>query len=119
MYCPKQRAWSPFVTATLATLHVGIGVVARLRPELFASALIAVGVMSGVPVICWNLSSLAMVFLPLLASTRAAAPKAMSTTPATTPPISRIRFMVIPSFDFGVWCDIALHFRRTPRLRQE
>src|SRR5437899_1980196 len=35
----------------------------------------------------------------------------MRTTPAATPPISRIRFMVVPSFDFGVLYDIERIFR--------
>ena len=50
MYCAKQRAFDPLSIASPATLHVGRST--SFSPALSASALIAVGVMSGVPVIC-------------------------------------------------------------------
>src|SRR5581483_559691 len=69
MYCAKQRARLPVLTGRFATLQVGIGVAAMLRPAPFASAVMAFGVMSGVPTICCCLSSLATVLLPLVPST--------------------------------------------------
>ena len=50
MYCAKQRAFVPLSIASPATLQVGRSTFSS--PALSASALIADGVMSGVPVIC-------------------------------------------------------------------
>src|ERR1700747_2631791 len=100
MYCAKQRARVPFVTAWLATVQVGSEIFDRVRPDFCASPLIAAGVMSGVPVICSHLRLVATVLLPCALRMIAATPKAISTTPAATPPSSRMRFIFLPPFRF-------------------
>ena len=51
MYCAKQRAVAPLLTVLPATEQLGIAMPAGSL-AFAASALIAVGVMSGVPTIC-------------------------------------------------------------------
>ena len=51
MYCAKQRAVEPLSTVVPATEQVG-SLMLEGSLDFAASALIAVGVMSGVPTIC-------------------------------------------------------------------
>src|SRR5213078_3168949 len=68
------------------------------RPASFASALIAAGVMSGVPTIFSCLRLLVTVERPLKPMTIAAMPNAIRTAAATTPPISNaFRMTLLPS----------------------
>src|SRR5262245_27185680 len=116
MYFAKQRAESPSSTRSPATEQSGTvtceGVnstpccwnfltrASWLAVIAFTSAAIAgeSEAMSGVPVICWVLSSEPTVFRPLNASTIAAIPKAISTAAATIPPISKaLRIPAPPS----------------------
>src|SRR6476661_1234376 len=50
MYCAKQRALAPLVTAWLATLQDGM--LMFFSPAFCASAVIPAGVISAVPTIC-------------------------------------------------------------------
>ena len=95
MYWAKHRAWAPVVTALLAMLQVGSGMLAGRLAD-FASAAMPDGVMSGVPTICCCLRFVWTVLRPLTPNTIAATPKATSTMPAATPPNSRTFFMSPP-----------------------
>src|SRR5689334_1122233 len=58
------------------------------RPAFWPSALMAAGVMSGVPVICSALMLSITVLRPLTPMKMATTPNAIRTAPATNPPIS-------------------------------
>src|SRR5580765_1231235 len=124
MYFAKHRASEPVSTSLLATEQVGvsIGDAVMLEPAAFScensfdcacfaavtSTAIAVGVMSGVPVICSCLRESLTVERPFMPITIAAMPKAIRTAPATTPPISK-NFLIVLSFRRGRFlcaCDL-------------
>src|SRR5919201_5356783 len=88
MYCAKQRARSPLLTALPATLHVGRSTLAASFASR-ASALIALGVMSGVPTIASCFRFECTVPRPLRPSTIAVIPKATRTMLAAMPPYSK------------------------------
>ena len=67
MYWAKHLALEPLVIGFPATSQDGIGT--SFNPALFTSAVIAEGVMSGVPVICCCFSSVLTVLFPMTAST--------------------------------------------------
>jgi hypothetical protein len=85
MYWPKHLASGPVSIFSPATSHVGR--VTSCSPAFSAASLIAVGFMSGVPVICWRFSSVVTWLCPHTASAITAMPKPIKTIPETTPPI--------------------------------
>src|SRR6266536_3725913 len=89
MYFAKQRASAPLEIALFATVHVGSWILLRSSFAFVASALIAAGVMSGVPTMYSFLRLELTVLRPLNAITIATMPKTNSTTPAAKPPYSR------------------------------
>src|SRR3954454_6286323 len=96
MYCANVRAFAPVLIGSFATLFVGIEILDTSRPDFLASAVMAAGVMSGVPTICCAARLSLTVLLPLTLRTIAPTPNAMSTTPAIRPPISRSFLMTFP-----------------------
>src|SRR6476620_5606789 len=96
MYWPKQRAREPESIGLFATEHDGIG--AFFRPALAASARMAAGVMSAVPVIFCCLSESLTVDWPFTPMTIATTPKTIRTRPAIRPPISN-NLRISISFD--------------------
>src|SRR5579884_3569474 len=93
MYSAKHRAVAPSTTALPATVQVGN--VIPVRPAFAASALIAAGVISGVPVIFSCLRLELTVERPLAASRITATPNATMIAAETNPPISSTLFVVI------------------------
>ena len=124
MYCAKQRASLPVSTSLPATEQVGvsIGEGVIFTPAAFScanslvcaawsaltSGSIAVGVMSGVPVICSCLRLSLTVERPLVLITIEAIPKAIRTAAATMPPISNNLRVIVLSFRRGrlLACDL-------------
>src|SRR4051812_31923249 len=84
MYCAKTRARSPVLIFVPATDLVGIET--SFSPAAFASAAMALGVMSGVPTICSVPRLERTVSRPFTPMTVAPMPKAISTTAAAMPP---------------------------------
>ena len=126
MYSAKQRASLPVSTSLPATEQVGvsIGEGVIFTPAAFScanslvwaawsaltSGTIAVGVMSGVPVICSCLRLSLTVERPLVLITIEAIPKAIRTAAATMPPISknlRVMVVLLPSRSPPSACDLA------------
>src|SRR5471032_2101533 len=98
MYSANTRARAPELIALLAISTVGRLTEAG-RPAFFASAAIAEGVMSALPVICSSLRLSLTVLRPLTPIAIVTTPKAMRTTAATRPPISKnLRIFLSPSF---------------------
>ena len=91
MYWAKQRASAPVSIFWSATLHDGIGTF--LRPASCTAFWISIGLISAEPTMSSRFNSVVTV---LRASTPRAiepTPKAIMTTPATSPPILRILCM--------------------------
>src|SRR4051794_7621607 len=84
MYCAKTRARSPVLIFSPATDLLGNDTF--LSPAAFASAAMALGVMSGVPTICSVPRLERTVSRPFTPMTVAPMPKAISTTAAAMPP---------------------------------
>src|SRR6476646_1771006 len=98
MYCAKQRALAPLVTAWLATLQDGM--LMFFSPAFCTASLIPAGVISGVPTICCCLRLVVTVERPLTPITIATTPNTTSTRPATSPPISNaLRISNFPSYE--------------------
>src|SRR5919202_6380632 len=89
MYCANVRAREPLLIGCPATDFVGKLIVETFRPAFEASALIAAGVMSGVPVIFSSLRLSLTVERPPKPIAMAATPNAMRTAPARKPPHSK------------------------------
>src|SRR5581483_5953468 len=88
MYSANVRALLPVSIFTPATLVVGHVVTADAMPAFCASALIAAGVMSGVPTMYSFARLFPTVLRPFAPMTIAVAPKAIRIAAATKPPIS-------------------------------
>ena len=99
MYVAKSRASAPVVIALPAMFAVG-SLIEAGKPAAFASAAIPALVMSGVPTICSDLRLSRTVLRPLTPSAIATTPNTISTTVATTPPISRY-LRISDSFSLG------------------
>src|SRR5438105_4373236 len=89
-----------------ATATVG-SLIEAGSPACLASALIALGVMSGVPTICSRARLLCAVLRPLTPRTIAAIPKATSTMLAATPPYSKSLRVVNMATPFASFLVIA------------
>src|SRR5581483_8380291 len=88
MYSANVRARLPLLIGRFATLVVGQSLTEAETWALVASALIAAGVMSGVPTMYWSFRLEATVLRPLKPMTIAVTPKMMRIAAAKKPPIS-------------------------------
>ena len=93
MYCEKQRASEPVSIGSSATSQEGA--LHRSRPASSIPGWIAAGLMSGEPTICSRLSSSLTVLRASTLMKSAPMPNAISTTPASIPPYSKILRLVI------------------------
>src|SRR5437764_381249 len=88
MYSANVLARLPLLMSSPATLFDGHSVTDFATPAFVASALIAAGVMSGVPTMYSFFKLLLTVLRPLKPITIAVTPNAIRTNAATKPPIS-------------------------------